>query len=186
MIESLADAARIFAVEAHGGQRYGEHPYVVHLEAVAQIVRGIVKAPDVEWIVAVAYLHDVLEDTDAEEQELRLRFGDVVADAVAIVTDPVAPTRRERKALLHARLRALNETDPAAWAALIVKTADRVANLRACVSDNKEGLMITYALEHADFREAARRPGLCEDWWRELDALCRGIEPLVRRRASAS
>lgn len=131
MVESLADAARRFAIEAHGEQRYGEHPYAVHLEAVAEVVRGIARPPDVEWLVAVAYLHDVLEDTDATEQELRLQFGDVVADAVVFVTDPEAPTRRERKALLHARLIMLNERDPAAWAALIVKTADRMANLRA-------------------------------------------------------
>lgn len=54
------------------------------------------------------------------------------------------------------------------------------------MSDSREDLMITYALEHAEFREAVRRGGLCPDWWSELDALCRGFDPLVRRRAGVS
>ena len=35
-----AQAARAFAIEAHGEQRYGKHPYIVHLDAVVeQILR---------------------------------------------------------------------------------------------------------------------------------------------------
>ena len=53
-IDSLEREARDYAIAAHGDQKYGEHPYVGHLDAVAEIVR-----PDGELAVAVAYLHDL-------------------------------------------------------------------------------------------------------------------------------
>ena len=36
----VVDRARAFAVQAHGDQRYGDEPYVVHLDEVAAIVRS--------------------------------------------------------------------------------------------------------------------------------------------------
>ena len=46
-------SARAFAVQAHGGQRYGEHPYVVHLDAVAEHL-----IPYGELAISLGYLHD--------------------------------------------------------------------------------------------------------------------------------
>lgn len=158
--------ARTFAATAHGAQTYGSAPYVVHLDAVAALV------PDEPDLRAVAYLHDVLEDTDVHKDTLAARFGTLVAEAVALVTDPDAPNRSARKAKLHARLAALGVDDPVAVLALHVKVADRLANVRCCAESGDRRLAM-YRQEHEEFRPAAYRAGLCDALWNELDALLR-------------
>jgi (p)ppGpp synthase/HD superfamily hydrolase len=156
--------ARAFAIEAHGAQTYGGGPYVTHLDAVAALV------PNTPSLKAVAYLHDVLEDTAVGYVVLADRFGPTIADAVELVTDPDGTNRKERKAKLHARLAALSLSDPAPPLALHVKVADRLANVRACVQSADTRLSM-YRREHEDFRPAAFRAGLCDSLWAELDAL---------------
>ncbi|MCA9659030.1 MAG: HD domain-containing protein [Myxococcales bacterium] len=161
-------AARSFAIASHGDQRYGAHPYEVHLAAVVAIAEAA-GAGDAT-IVAVAWLHDVLEDTSVEEAALRERFGDVVAAAVALVTDPEGADRRARKEALHRRLEALDHGEVPARAALLVKAADRLANARASRADNPR-LLTMYRREHPEFRRAVHRPGLCDEVWAELDVI---------------
>jgi (p)ppGpp synthase/HD superfamily hydrolase len=52
---------RDLALRYHGEQRYGDHPYGVHLDAVVEILREYGH----EALVPAGYLHDTLEDTDA-------------------------------------------------------------------------------------------------------------------------
>lgn len=153
---------RAFAQQAHGAQTYGEQPYVVHLDAVAELVGADAQ------LQAVAYLHDVLEDTDVTAEMLAERFGPVVTAAVELLTDPHAPTRAQRKALLHTRLHAASSSDASGRAALVVKAADRLANVRACVATGDRRLD-AYRREHPAFRSAAHRAGLCDALWAELD-----------------
>ncbi len=47
--------ARDFAIAAHGEQRYGDHPYVFHLDAVAALL-----APYGVDAQTIGYLHDVV------------------------------------------------------------------------------------------------------------------------------
>lgn len=155
---------RRFAIEAHGDQTYGSAPYVVHLDEVAALV------PEDPSLRAVAYLHDVLEDTPVSFTLLAQRFGPTIAEAVDLVTDPAGASRRERKARLHARLAGLTLVSPASPLALHVKVADRLANVRACVRSGDDRLD-KYRREHGDFRPAAFRPGLCDALWNELDGL---------------
>ncbi len=158
--------ARAFAIEAHGDQAYGAAPYVVHLDAVAALIEG----PATPQLLAVAYLHDVLEDTPVTFDALVQRFGSTVAQAVDLVTDPPGETRRARKTRLHARLAALTLEAPASVLALHVKAADRLANVQACVRDGDTRLSM-YRAEHVEFRPAAYRDGLCPGLWRALDGL---------------
>lgn len=162
--------ARDYATKAHEGQTYGAEPYTVHLEAVVAIVRTVDDSPETE---AVAWLHDAPEDCgDAEGslRELHSRFGEAVAAPVALVTDPAGPNRRARKAALHDRLAELDPADPSHRRALLVKAGDRLANTRACV-ENHPGKLKMYRSEHADFRDAVYRPGVCDSIWAELDRL---------------
>lgn len=164
-------SARDFAVWAHGDQKYGERPYVEHLDEVAEIVRGIPGLP--EFAVTVAYLHDVVEDTDITLRDVERWFGPQVCSCVRGLTDPPGDTRRERKARLHGHLRALLGSGTGR-VTLAVKAADRLANVRSSVSEGKEGLVKMYADEHDDFRDAAYRAGLCDAVWAELDSLISG------------
>ena len=73
-----------YAVEHHGDQkrRSGE-PYIIHPLNVAYILAGV--GLD-ETTICAALLHDVVEDTDATDTDLRREFGDEIADMVAGVT----------------------------------------------------------------------------------------------------
>lgn len=153
--------ARTFAINAHGSQQYGNHPYVVHLDAVAAIASAYG-----ETAQTVAYLHDVVEDTAVTLKEVRSIFGELVAGCVALLTDEAGVTRKERKAKTYAKLAGVSGP---LQLALIVKVADRLANVQACIADNKQDLLAVYRAEHKVFRPAAYRPGLCDDIWQQLD-----------------
>lgn len=51
----------------------------------------------------------------------------------------------------------------------IVKAADRLATVRACVQDRNERLLTVYRNEHPVIRQAAYRRGLCDGIWAERD-----------------
>ena len=159
----VSPRARSVAIEAHGGQKYGERPYFHHLDAVAQLL-----APYGDVAQAIGYLHDVLEDTAVSEEDLRAEFGDHIGLCVSLLTDQPGANRKERKAATYARLQRV--AGPAEIA-LVVKTADRLANIRACLADQNVRLLHVYRSEHPDFRAAAYRQGLCEPLWLELDQL---------------
>lgn len=162
-------SAREFAVRAHGDQRYGDRPYAVHLAAVAAIIGELVDDGD-PVLEAVAWLHDVLEDTPVEPEELRQRFGDAVTVAVDLVSDPPGKTRKIRKVALHSRLAKTDPEERGGRAALIVKAADRLANARASQENSPRKLRL-YRSEHSEFRAAVFRVGLCDRVWAELDVI---------------
>lgn len=155
--------ARTFAIRAHADQKYGDRPYSFHLDAVADLA-----APHGEEAVVVAYLHDSVEDTSTTLNEVEALFGAKVAACVGLLTDEPGANRTERKAKTYAKLaRVRGESE----LALVVKVADRLANVRACVTDRKRSLWEIYRGEHATFRAAAYRTGHCDSLWFELDSL---------------
>ena len=161
--------AEDYARQAHAGQTYGPtEPYTVHLEAVVAIVRGVDDSPEA---LATAWLHDVLEDTEVTGVEIATLFGAMVSIAVLLVTDPAEGNRRQRKERLHNRLGRLHpEVSRPAHLALLVKAADRLANVRACVASDDSRIEM-YRREQSAFRAAAHRPGICDGIWAELDRL---------------
>lgn len=165
-MSATLDQARSFAIAAHGEQKYGEHPYSYHLDAVAAIA-----APYGEEATVVAYLHDTVEDTEATLADVESQFGANVAACVALLTDELGVNRKERKFKTYAKLALVSGPTELA---LLVKVADRLANVRACVQDRKTGLWELYRSEHLAFRQAAYRPGLCDAQWAELDRLLAG------------
>jgi (p)ppGpp synthase/HD superfamily hydrolase len=156
-------AARTYALNMHGDQPYGKHPYSYHLDAVAATLASYGTQAQI-----VGYLHDVLEDTSARVEDVRARFGDHVAACVALLTDEPGTNRKERKAKTYAKLAQVNGPEELA---LVVKTADRLSNLRSCVADGNRGMWKVYRGEHPVFRASAFRPGLCDELWAELDGL---------------
>ncbi len=55
--------------------------------------------------------------------------------------------------------------------ALVVKVADRLSNVRACVDDANRRLWDVYRGEQVMFKASAFRLGLCDDLWLELEGL---------------
>lgn len=72
-----------FGKNAHEGQMYGNMPYIVHTQGVAELVamRGFGE----EYIIT-ALLHDVVEDTEYEVHDIRIKFGCNIAEAVDAMT----------------------------------------------------------------------------------------------------
>jgi guanosine-3',5'-bis(diphosphate) 3'-pyrophosphohydrolase len=167
----LIEDARALALAAHGDQRYGAHPYITHLDAVVAMLKRHGYA-DAETLAA-GYLHDVLEDTEVEPQDLEARFGVSVLRAVAFCSDAPGPDRKTRKAATYARMH-LDVQAGEAWVtrAVRVKVADRCANVAACVADASPKLSM-YVQEQATFRAALGQPGLCDGLWETLEALLR-------------
>lgn len=161
---SPADA-RAYAIEMHGAQMYGVHPYAYHLDAVASTLAPY--GPDAQ---IVGYLHDVVEDTGATVEDVRSRFGDLVATCVALLTDEPGANRKERKSKTYAKLAQVARPQELA---LVVKAADRLSNVRACVADANRDLWNVYRSEQAAFKAAAFRAGLCDELWSELEELLR-------------
>jgi (p)ppGpp synthase/HD superfamily hydrolase len=155
--------AREFAIAAHGDQRYGAHPYVHHLDAVAAILEPFGTTAQI-----VGYLHDTIEDTGITRERIETLFGVHVAACVAILTDEPGPDRKARKAATYAKMATVGAEFELA---LIAKVADRLANVRACVDDGNRAMLDKYRGEHAAFRPAAYRAGLCDALWIELDGL---------------
>lgn len=116
----------------------------------------------------VGYLHDVIEDTPITADSVRKNFGDHVAKCVQLVTDEPGANLQERKTRTHAKL---SKVPAELQLALIVKAADRLANLRASAHGGADSKLEMYAREHTAFREAAFRPGLCDGFWLEMERI---------------
>jgi guanosine-3',5'-bis(diphosphate) 3'-pyrophosphohydrolase len=162
-MEKILDRAREFALTAHGAQLYGAHPYKVHLDAVVDHLEPFGIDAQV-----IGYLHDVIEDTATTANDVKAVFGTFICTCVELLTDAEGKNRKEKKEKIYARLA---KVDGAETLALIVKTADRLSNVRACRLDENERLLSVYRDEHSAFRSAAYRVNLCETLWIELDAL---------------
>lgn len=155
--------ARRFAVRYHGDQKYGIRPYVYHLDMVADLL-----VPYGIEARILGYLHDLREDTAVWPRQIYLEFGLPMLEYCELLKDPGGETRAEKKEALHARLARVKESH---FLALIAKVADRLANVRVSVADECADKLEMYRREHAEFRHAVYRPGLCDPLWIQLDEL---------------
>jgi (p)ppGpp synthase/HD superfamily hydrolase len=83
----IVTKAREYAATKHAGQtkKYVDRPYFNHLEAVVSTLKcaGI----DDRTVIAAAYLHDVVEKTDATLSDIVREFGSDIAELVFWLTD---------------------------------------------------------------------------------------------------
>lgn len=137
------DEVRAFAIQAHGDQKYGGQPYIVHPDEVVSVLREFVPDAD-RHMLAAGYLHDVGEDTDVTVPQITARFGFPVGTLVYYVTDEPGENRRERKLATYPKIAQTER-------GVILKLADRLANVRACLREGRMDLFGMYRKEHPDF-----------------------------------
>lgn len=160
--DNIVKRARNFALKYHGDQKYGPNlPYIYHLESVVNILAEY--KPETQ---VVGYLHDVIEDTKATEEIIQKEFGDFVAECVYLVSDEPGPNRKARKERTHKKLKAVTKEYESV---LIVKAADRLANISASIIWNQESLFEMYVKEMVDFRGAVYRLNLCDEIWIQME-----------------
>src|SRR6185436_5378978 len=116
--------ATAFAARAHEHQkrRDGRTPYFAHPVRVALTVRDLFACAD-QTALCAALLHDTIEDTMADFDEIEEAFGRPVARCVAALTKNMALPEKERERDYDARLGAAD------WRARLVKLADVYDNL---------------------------------------------------------
>ena len=95
--------AKMFATAAHAAigqkRKYSGDDYIVHPQRVAAIVE---KHGGSDEMIAAAWLHDTVEDTDVTPDLITKMFGDNVADIVEGLTDVSLPSdgnRAKRKSI---------------------------------------------------------------------------------------
>jgi (p)ppGpp synthase/HD superfamily hydrolase len=116
--------ALAYAVEQHAGQRRTADgaPFVLHPIEVATLLADA-GAPD--HVVAAGVLHDTIEKTSTEPEDLRRRFGGhIAALVVALSEDPAISGYGARKAALRDQVEAAGDE------ALMVFAADKVSKAR--------------------------------------------------------
>jgi len=143
-----------FAELHHRGQsrRSGEE-FINHPWAVAQICADLHLD---EQTIAAALLHDVVEDTDVELDELRAEFGPEIAFFVEGVTKLTRTTFQSREQSEAENYRKMIVAMGKDWRVIVIKLADRLHNLRTIeylgkqkqVQKAKEALEVYAPLAH--------------------------------------
>ena len=165
----LAVNAADFAARRHVNQRRkgatGE-PYVNHLAEVAMLLADATGGSD-DALVAAGFLHDTLEDTPTEYEELAVLFGADVADLVAAVTDDKSLPKAERKRLQveHAPKKSVR--------ARLLKMADKISNLRSLATSPPADWDVDRALDYVEWAEG-------------VVAGCRGLNANLERLFDAA
>jgi (p)ppGpp synthase/HD superfamily hydrolase len=165
-----------FAACAHRLQKrkYTGEPYVNHCASVARIVAEY--SADAA-VIAAATLHDVLEDTEVTQAELKDIFGERVTQLVTEVTDvsrPADGNRETRKRLDREHL-ARSSPDGAT-----IKLADLIDNSTSIVAHDK-GFARNYLREKELLIEVLRH-GHPVLWRRAFETLQTSQEALVQHR----
>ncbi|MBQ3221078.1 MAG: HD domain-containing protein [Clostridia bacterium] len=117
-----------FATLKHQGQtRKGtDIPYIVHPIEVMQILTANGCEED---IIIAGILHDTLEDTDTEREEIVEAFGARVAELVSHESEDKSKSWEERKQATVDRLRVCPDS------VAICALADKLSNLRSIYYD---------------------------------------------------
>ncbi|MFI3301365.1 MAG: bifunctional (p)ppGpp synthetase/guanosine-3',5'-bis(diphosphate) 3'-pyrophosphohydrolase [Candidatus Gastranaerophilales bacterium] len=122
------EQAFLFAKRLHDGQyRVSEEPYIIHPLEVAKILANL--KVDTSTLMA-AFLHDILEDTDTEPEEIEKLFGKDVLTLVQGVTKLSKlkfKSNEERQAENFRRLFIAMASD---IRIVFLKLADRLHNMR--------------------------------------------------------
>ncbi|HZL69887.1 MAG TPA: HD domain-containing protein [Candidatus Limnocylindrales bacterium] len=166
--------AQGFAMCAHRNQRrkYEDLPYVVHCERVA---RTVAEYTDDANVIAAAFMHEVLEDTDVTAEEMRRVFGDAITDLVLEVTDVSRPSDGKRQVRKDKDREHLAKSSAGG---ATIKLADLIDN---CVSiaEHDKGFAVVYlreadalliVLKHGDERLWERTRNTLADATEQLDS----------------
>lgn len=154
-----------FAAHKHKNQRRKDasaSPYINHPLALASTLREEGQVKDA-IVLAAALLHDTIEDTETDYEELRGQFGDDVAEIVAEVTDTKWLQKASRKRLQ------ISKAARASSGAKLVKLADKISNLRDII-----------ASPPADWSAERKREYF--DWAKQVVDQIRGENARLERR----
>ncbi len=173
-VEKIIDAYYI-AEDAHKDQkRSSGEPFIVHPVQVAHILMDLGLDADT---VAAGLLHDVIEDTDVELDEIEDKFGHEIAmlvDGVTKLGRIEYKTKEEQQAESLRKMLLAMAKD---IRVIIIKLADRLHNLRTLeyVDEAKQREKAYETLEI--YAPLAHRLGIYRIKWELEDTSLRYIDP---------
>ena len=134
MNAEMIEKAKVYAIEKHKNQKYGEGmPYTVHLEAVVCNLAALKELINAEYLgdfyescIVIAWLHDVVEDTKTSIAEIEKEFGWEIAKCLEILSRP------KDKTYYDYIMKILDSGDEC----MLVKHADLTANIFASMDLN--------------------------------------------------
>ena len=137
--------AQMVAAFLHAAQKYDDQDYIFHIENVVNVLErfGII---DRDLVIA-AYLHDTVEDTQASFKLIEKYFGEEVMHLVNAVTNEQGVNRKERNLKTYQKL----SKNPKA---ILVKLADRIANVEQAIEKKNESFIKMYRKEFPAFKYA--------------------------------
>lgn len=119
----VAEAYRL-AANAHEGQLRKDNgsPYITHPLTVANLLHD---AGFGDEVIAAALLHDVVEDTEMDSDELSARFGERVAELVEALSEDEHIEDFEERKREHRE-----QVEESGRDAVAIYVADKLSNLR--------------------------------------------------------
>jgi (p)ppGpp synthase/HD superfamily hydrolase len=129
-LEKINDA-KIFAKLKHKGLKRdnSKTPYWKHLEKVVKNLEKLgIKD---ESILCAGWLHDTIEDTSTDYDDIYEKFGKKTADIVVTVTKDTRMIKKSRE------IAYCNQLKKGTWQAQIVKFGDILANMEDLKSYSK-------------------------------------------------
>jgi guanosine-3',5'-bis(diphosphate) 3'-pyrophosphohydrolase len=152
-----------FAARAHQGQvrKDGKTPYASHPFRVCLVVRHVFGIDDPSALTAAA-LHDTIEDTTTDFDDLEEHFGPEVASWVAALSKDSRMRQDERERAYEAQLA------KAPWQVKVCKLADMFDNLMDSAHIRPEQRARTFRKLHR-YLDALKSPPLAEPVRRPLE-----------------
>jgi guanosine-3',5'-bis(diphosphate) 3'-pyrophosphohydrolase len=142
--------ALAFAAHKHRDQRRKNveaSPYINHPIALASILCNEAHVTDTA-VICAALLHDTVEDTDTEPEELEQEFGPVICNIVREVTDDKTLDKAKRKQCQIDHAAHISDK------AKLVKLADKINNLRDMARNPPAGWDLERRREYFDWAKA--------------------------------
>ncbi len=138
-----------FAADKHRNQKRrdnGETPYINHPIQVASILWHIGQVHD-EIVLSAALLHDTLEDTNTQPNEIETHFNQEILQLVQEVSDDKSLPKTERKRLQ------IEHATTISTSAKLIKLADKIANIQDIGQAPPLGWSLDRRLEYLDWSQ---------------------------------
>jgi (p)ppGpp synthase/HD superfamily hydrolase len=163
-----------FATKIHAGQTYDMgSAYTMHLAYVEDVINRFGYGKDISLRCA-AWLHDSIEDTNVSYSDI-IRTLDTssevsacvkeIAELVYCVTNELGRNRKERSEKTYPKIRSNNK-------ALVLKLADRIANVEFGLKTNNSSKTMMYLKEYKEFKNSLYSKNEDTDrLWEHLDKI---------------
>jgi (p)ppGpp synthase/HD superfamily hydrolase len=149
---NLIDLAMLFAIQAHQetNHTYAGKPYSVHLQLAfsfaSKHIESLPTEINTDEVLAVVWVHDVIEDCRKTFSDVKKALGDSVAEIVFALTNENGKTRKERASEKY--YEGIRKTP----GAVFVNLCDQLANVQYS-KDNRNSMLAVYKKEQADFKQ---------------------------------